>query len=137
MVVDIAFIYKTCRLDFKIDLQRRRGSTFQTTSGLSVCSGKVPGPVCRDTEVLLTSLNGSDIRIEFRYTLGGLYLARYTDSPVGAFDEVRSLPCGTLARPVFLHLMPFVIDDFVADGGYGWACLELSNIMCLGCQGVC
>ena len=26
------------------------------------------------------------------YTLGGLYLARYTDSPAGAFDEV-SLSC--------------------------------------------
>lgn len=25
----------------------------------------------------------------FGYTLGGFYLARYTDSPVGAFDEVR------------------------------------------------
>lgn len=24
-----------------------------------------------------------------RYTLGGLYLARYDDSPAGAFDEVR------------------------------------------------
>ncbi len=23
-----------------------------------------------------------------RYTLGGFYLARYSDSPVGAFDEV-------------------------------------------------
>lgn len=23
------------------------------------------------------------------YTLGGLYLARYSDSPVGVFDEVR------------------------------------------------
>ena len=25
----------------------------------------------------------------FGYTLGGFYLARYEDSPVGAFDEVR------------------------------------------------
>ena len=24
-----------------------------------------------------------------RYTLGGFYLARYSDSPVGKFDEVR------------------------------------------------
>lgn len=30
-----------------------------------------------------------------RYTLGGFYLARYSDSPVGAFDEV----CGAAARP--------------------------------------
>jgi hypothetical protein len=29
-----------------------------------------------------------------RYTLGGFYLARYSDSPVGAFDEV----CGAAAR---------------------------------------
>jgi hypothetical protein len=27
-------------------------------------------------------------RVWHRYTLGGLYLARYDDSPVGAFDEV-------------------------------------------------
>lgn len=26
------------------------------------------------------------------YTLGGLYLARYDDSPVGAFDEARCIP---------------------------------------------
>jgi hypothetical protein len=26
-----------------------------------------------------------------RYTLGGFYLARYTDSPVGPFDEVSSM----------------------------------------------
>jgi len=25
-----------------------------------------------------------------RYTLGGVFLARYSDSPVGAFDEVRA-----------------------------------------------
>ena len=24
-----------------------------------------------------------------RYTVGGFYLARYSESPVGAFDEVR------------------------------------------------
>lgn len=28
-----------------------------------------------------------------RYTLGGFYLARYSDSPVGAFDEVISNSC--------------------------------------------
>jgi hypothetical protein len=28
-----------------------------------------------------------------RWTLGGLYLARYDDSPVGPFDEVRSPNC--------------------------------------------
>lgn len=28
--------------------------------------------------------------IPYRYTLGGFYLARYSDSPVGAFDEVST-----------------------------------------------
>ena len=27
-----------------------------------------------------------------RYTLGGFYLARYSDSPVGKFDEVKPSP---------------------------------------------
>ena len=29
--------------------------------------------------------------IAYRYTLGGFYLARYSDSPVGAFEEVGLL----------------------------------------------
>lgn len=32
---------------------------------------------------------GLQFGMPFRYTIGGIYLARYTDSPVGPFDEVR------------------------------------------------
>jgi hypothetical protein len=30
------------------------------------------------------------LSLHCRWTLGGVYLARYEDSPVGAFDEVRN-----------------------------------------------
>jgi hypothetical protein len=33
-------------------------------------------------------LLASGINHAYRYTLGGFYLARYDDSPVGAFEEV-------------------------------------------------
>ena len=43
-----------------------------------------------------------------RYTLGGVFLARYSDSPVGAFDEVSTAPvlvnqlsAQALARPEY------------------------------------
>lgn len=37
---------------------------------------------------LEAATGGASIYPVRRYTLGGFYLARYTDSPVGAFDEV-------------------------------------------------
>lgn len=41
----------------------------------------------------------------FGYTLGGFYLARYNDSPVGAFDEVRqhTSPRATLPHAALLQ----------------------------------
>lgn len=40
------------------------------------------------TAWLCMSMSVHQQRASFRYTLGGFYLARYSDSPVGAFDEV-------------------------------------------------
>ena len=36
-------------------------------------------------------MNNNQMNVKCRYTLGGFYLARYDDSPVGAFEEVRML----------------------------------------------
>ena len=61
------------------------------------------------------------------YTLGGFYLARYKDSPVGAFDEAttlnRSLPC-----PSYLWL---------SACGHEWSGLESTHLLCLGRSSLC
>lgn len=63
-----------------------------------------------------------------RYTLGGMYLARYDDSPVGAFDEVRwsrsvfSRPWGRcfLNVATINALGPLRSPQMVALGGLVW-----------------
>ena len=71
----------------------RPKDTFQKTFILSVLSGELTimfpnilkGPIC---EVFGKLPHRSEIEIICRYTLGGFYLAKYDESPVGPFEEV-------------------------------------------------
>ena len=96
--------------------------------------------------------------IAYRYTLGGFYLARYSDSPVGAFEEVGLLyfdaevlaqsaaraqvfqgPCAH-AKPLgsAVH-MPSRMEVLCtcAAGGVGRHCVEPATIMRMGGQSIC
>ena len=46
--------------------------------------------------------------LSLSHTLGGFYLARYTDSPVGAFDEVRERGTETISVPSFTRSSPSI-----------------------------
>jgi hypothetical protein len=57
------------------------------------------------------------------HTLGGVYLARYDDSPVGAFDEVRAHACARVRACVCVH---------VCACGWGGGCAgrEWAGVLC-------
>lgn len=90
--------------------------------------------------------------IHGRYTLGGFYLARYSDSPVGKFDEVRSaraqevnfssrssaVGCSGNISTLFLeHEYMNLNIVHGAAGGASWSCLESSHVVCMGGQSLC
>ena len=55
-----------------------------------------------------------------RYTLGGVFLARYSDSPVGAFDEVRAWPALASSRQALQRLTRACRTQLVALAGLVW-----------------
>ncbi len=61
-----------------------------------------------------------------RYTLGGFYLARYADSPVGAFDEVWwTAVQGTSLLMVYMYKLCIMVHCFSQ-----WLAGHALRIMC-------
>lgn len=79
----------------------------------------------------------------YSHTLGGFYLARYSDSPVGAFDEVRHnpllpLPALVLVSSAFnLHCCQLINAVDSTACGAERPHLGLSGFMRLGCTCIC
>ena len=105
----------------------RPGSLCPTTSGWSACLG--------EQKLLSGWLAAACVHgasgVLCRYTLGGFYLARYSDSPVGPLDEACTcLACCAAHASQRTDLAPG------AACGAGWTCMECTYLLCVGCQSV-
>ena len=76
-----------------------------------------------------------------RYTMGGFYLARYSDSPVGQFDEAsRRMHADAYCMQLAVQGCPAHAEHDVWTAAAGRACragLECSHIMRMGSPCVC
>jgi hypothetical protein len=79
-------------------------------------------------------------RLHFRcsYTLGGIYLARYDDSPAGAFDEARARAlargsvCARALTAASRKTLRRSVTAFATAGGAGGPRLEPARLLRLG-----
>jgi hypothetical protein len=91
------------------------------------------------------------LSLSCRYTLGGFYLARYTDSPVGAFDEVgaaavchcchqqRCCMSRSHCDACFVWKQLVAVAGLVWNfpGSCAWAARVYVNDKCVACVRIC